>query len=133
MHQRAQLELPTVALLLLSAINLWAIGMATWRKDPESSTQLKSWRHELGAVVLFLVGLSQTIYVVFVFAWLYGWVRFYPGATAETFAIWSGLILSVTALVIAPFAIGPRRWVGVGVALVTAAMWLFAGAVSVAL
>jgi hypothetical protein len=133
MHQTAHLELPTVALLLLSAINLWTIGMATWRKDPESSTQLTSWRHELGAVVLFLVGLSQTIYVVFVFAWLYGWVRFYPGATAETFAIWSGLILSVTALVIAPFAIGPRRWVGVGVALVTAAMWLFAGAVSVAL
>jgi len=107
--------------------------MATWRKDPGSSTQLKSWRHELGAIVMFLVGLSQTIYVVFVFAWLYGWIRFYPGAPAETFAIWSGLLLSVTALLIAPFAIGPRRWVGVGVALVTAAMWLFAGAVSVAL
>jgi hypothetical protein len=133
MHQTAHLELPTVLLLLLSAINLWAIGMATWRKDPESSTQPKSWRRELGAIVLFLVGLSQTIYVAFVFAWLYGWIRFYPGAAAETFAIWSGLLLSVTALLIAPFAIGPRRWVGVGVALVTAAMWMFAGAVSVAL
>ena len=133
MHQIPHLELPTVVLLLLSAINLWAIGMATWRSEPESATQVKSRRHKLGAIALFLVGLSQTIYVAFVFAWLYGWIRFYPGAPAETFAIWSGLLLSVTALLIAPFAIGPRRLVGVGVALITSAMWLLSAAASVAL
>ena len=133
MHQIPHLELPTVVLLLLSAINLWAIGMATCRSEPESSTQMNSRRHELGAIALFLVGLSQTVYVVDVLAWLFRWIRFYPGAPIETFAMYSGLLLSVTALLIAPFAIGLRRLVGVGVALITSAMWLLAAAVSVAL
>ena len=133
MLQESRLDLPTVVLLSMSAINIWAIGMATSRSDRESSRQVKPWRYELGAIAMILGGLSQTVCVLFVLAWLFGWIRYYAGAPVKTFAVWSGLLLSATALLTAPFAIGPRRWVGVGVALTTAAMWLFSGAVSVAL
>jgi hypothetical protein len=133
MHQTPHLELPTVILLALSVSSLWLIGFAMWPKSSEPAEDVDSHRNQLGDISLALLGVSQILYVVDLFAWLFRWIRFSPGAPLPSLAINSGLLLSAAALLIAPFAFGAKRWVGIGVGLITAIMWLFAGAMSVAM
>jgi hypothetical protein len=81
--------------------------------------------------VVFL-SCSQVLYLIFLFAWLFRWVRFYPGNRIQTLSIGCGFSLSAVALLTASFGFGLRRLMGIIIAFTTAVLWLISAVGSVA-
>jgi hypothetical protein len=73
------------------------------------------------------IGELQSIAVFhFLFAWLFHWMRFFPGNPVEAASIRCGLAFSAVALGAAPFGLGTKRLVGIVVASSTGLLWLIA-------
>ena len=75
---------------------------------------------------------GQLLYLVLVAAWLFRWVRFYPGAPVPTNAIVVGLILALVALIAGVFSQGLTRWATMFAAVMMIGLWLLAAVASAA-
>ena len=125
-------SLLTELLLLLSLGNLTFSAMAFVRCPSEDLSSQPFARIKWSTLAIGLAGSSQLLYLVFVAAWIFRWLRFYPGNPIEMFAIFAGLTLSGAAFLTALFGAGLTRWAGVLSSAVTAFLWLLAAIASVA-
>jgi hypothetical protein len=127
----------TVALLLLSFCNLCLIVLAVfYRVDEELWPSLEppaKYTSGCGYLSIALAAGSQLLYVGFAAAWLFGWIKFYPGNRIETFVIYLGLILAGGAFFTALFGAGLKRGAGLFVAFTTAGLWLLSAMASVSI
>jgi hypothetical protein len=122
MHTQSRFSLFAVLLLLICFGNLWGIGLTLWRRDSDSEAIVDRW----GTIAMLFFACGQILYLIFFFAWLFEWMRFFPGNTVQTAAIYSGFSLSAAAFVAASCGVGVKRLVGVVVAFTTALLWLTA-------
>jgi hypothetical protein len=122
MHPQSRFSLFAVLLLLICFGNLLGIGVAVWRRDSDSEAILDKW----GTMAMIFLACGQILYLIFIFAWLFEWMRFFPGNPVQTVAIYSGFFLSAVGLVTASCGVGVKRLVGVVVAFTTALLWLTA-------
>jgi hypothetical protein len=120
MHPQSQFSVFAILLLLVSCGNLYGIGFALW-EDAKSAIADK-W----GSTAIVLVSCSQLLYFILLFAWLFHWMRFFPGNPVEAASIRCGLAFSAVALGAAPFGLGTKRLVGIVVASSTGLLWLIA-------
>jgi hypothetical protein len=134
MHPQSRFSLFVILLLFLSSSNLYGIGLALWYQSPdlltpsEANPDKRGW----GTVAIMLLAFSQVLYLALVFAWLFQWMRFYPGNPVQTYSVYCGLSLSTAALLTAPLGFGLKRVIGIIVAFSTGLLWLiqaFASAV----
>jgi hypothetical protein len=132
MHPQSRLSLFAILLLLISSGNLYGMGLAIWYQNSDSLTSSKALPDKWGTIAIVLLACSQVLYLFFFFAWLFQWVRFYPGNPVETISIACGLSLSAGALLTASFGFGLKRLVGIIVALTTALLWFISAIGSVA-
>jgi hypothetical protein len=119
--------------LLISGVNLCALAYALFSKeqtDPESLLiRAKfNWAAPSSMILAFL---SQALYLVFLAAWLFRWVRFYPSAPIYR-TIPTGFALSFFGVVTALFGTSERRWISLMISLGTAFLWTLSAVVSVA-
>ena len=127
------INLPTVVVLLISGINLCGLAYALFLNEqgaPDfhfTRVQLR-WAAPLSMILAFL---SQALYLVFLAAWLFHWVRFYHGARIYG-TIPPGLTLSFFGLLIAILGTGPKRWVSLMVSVTTGFLWILTAVASVA-
>lgn len=121
-------SIATTAVLLISVANLCGLAFALLLNEQHEPGIKLTWAAELSMTMAFL---SQVLYLVFLAAWQFRWVRFYPGAPVYS-VVPVGLVLSFSGLVIAFFGIGPKRWISSIVSIAIAVLWLLAGVVSVA-
>jgi hypothetical protein len=133
MHPQSRFSVFAILLLLLSSANLYGIGLALLSRRSDSLTWLKARPDKVGwgTMAIMLLACSQVLYLAFLFAWLFQWMRFYPGNPAQTFSIRSGLSLSTAALLMAPLGFGLKRVIGIIVAISTGLLWLVAALGSV--
>jgi hypothetical protein len=127
MHPQSRFTLFVILLLLLSSGNLYGVGLALWRRNSGSELVSDKW----GTVAMLILACSQVMYLIFVFAWLFEWVRFFPGNPVQTAVIYCGFSLSAAALVTASCGLGLKRLMGIVVAFTTALLWLVAALGSV--
>jgi hypothetical protein len=133
MHQTSHFSPLTLLLLLMSAANLYGIGVSMWwYRHSEPATPAKPMREKWGILALILSSCSQLLYLLFFFAWLFQWIHFYPGNPIENIAILCGRSFSTAALCIAFFGPSSQRIVTIVVAVTTTGMWLLAAVASVA-
>jgi hypothetical protein len=66
------------------------------------------------------------------FAWLLQWMRFYPGNPVQNAVALCGFALSAASLVMAGFAHGLKRLMGITIAFTTTLLWIIEGIASVA-
>jgi hypothetical protein len=118
----------TFVVLLISGANLCGLAFALLLNEQHEPGIKLPLAAELSMMMAFL---SQALYLVFLAAWQFRWVRFYPGAPVYRI-VPVGLVLSFFGLVIAFFGIGPKRWISFMVSITTAVLWLLAAVVSVA-
>ena len=123
----------TVFVLLISGTNLYCLAYALFLNEQGSAafqlTRIKlKWAARMSIILTFL---SQTLYLVFLAAWLFHWVCFYPGAPVYR-VVPTGFALSFFGLVAALLGTSPKNWVSFMVSLTTASLWIIAGVVSVA-
>jgi hypothetical protein len=123
----------TAVVLLISGTNLCGLTYALFLKEqgaPDfrlTRIQLK-WASPLSMILAFL---SQVLYLVFFAAWLFHWVRFYPGEPIYH-ACQAGLALSFFGLATALLGTGPKNSVSLIVSLTTGSLWILVGIASVA-
>jgi hypothetical protein len=129
MHPTSRFSLLSSLLLLLSAADLYLIGLAIWYRYNHNAEATHANSRTLD---LILVSCSQLLYLVFVLAWLFRWMNFYPGNPIQNGAILCGLSLSIAAVCTAPFRPNSYSFITIIVAVVTAGMWLLAALGSVA-
>ncbi len=110
---------------------LW-IGLALWYHNTDSLTPSRALPEEWGTIAIVLLACSQILYLIFFFAWLFQWVRFYPGNPVQTVSIACGFLLSATALLTASFGLGLKRLIGIIIAFTTTLLWLISALGSVA-
>jgi hypothetical protein len=122
MHPQSRFSLFAILLLLICFGNLWGIGLALLRRDSDSEAIVDRW----GSMAMIFLACGQILYLVFIFAWLFEWMRFFPGNRVQSIAIYSGFFLSAAGLVTASCGVGVKRLVGVVVAFTTAFLWLTA-------
>jgi len=125
----------TVVLLLVCCINLGLLAFAAYRDDEaeaSSSETPTNDRRTAGRLSLLLASGTQMLYIAFVAAWWFQWMKFYPGRPIETVGILSGLLLSAGALVIGMFGTGLRRTAVAFVGFTTGLLWLLSAVASVA-
>src|SRR5258708_4409458 len=79
MHPQSRLSLFAILLLLISLGNLYGIGLGLWYRKSDSLTSGETLPDKCGTMAIVLLTCSQALYLVFFFAWLFQWVRFYPG------------------------------------------------------
>ena len=132
MHTQSRLSLFAILLLLISSGNLYGIGLALWYHNTDSLTSSKAFPDKWGTIAIVLLVCSQMLYLIFFFAWLFQWVRFYPGNPVQTVSIACGFLLSTTALLTASFGLGLKRKMGIIIAFTTALLWLISAIGSVA-
>ena len=132
MYPQSRLSLFAILLLLISLGNLYGIGLALWYNDSDSLTSSEALPDKWGTITIVLLACSQVLYLIFFFAWLFQWVRFYPGNPVQTVSIACGFLLSTTALLAAFFGLGLKRLIGIIVAFTTALLWLISAIGSVA-
>jgi hypothetical protein len=133
MHISLATFVALVVELLISGVNLCALAYALFSKaqaDPERLLIRPkfTWATPLSLILPFL---SQVLYLALLPAWLFHWVRFYPGAPIYR-TIPVGFALSFFGAVTALLGTSERRWIGLMVSLVTASLWISCAIVSVA-
>jgi hypothetical protein len=127
------INLATVVVLLISGTNLCGLAYALFLNEkgaPEfhlTRIQL-NWAAPLSMILAFL---SQALYFVVLAAWVFRWVRFYPGAPIYHTTL-IGFALSFFGLVTAFIGTGAKRWVSLMVSLTTGLLWILVAIVSVA-
>jgi hypothetical protein len=126
------LSAPTVAVLLISCVNLALVAFAATYRDESESDGSRAADSKRGRLSLVLVTTSQLVYLLFVAAWLFRWMHFHPDNPVENCAILSGLLLSVAAAVTAIRGAGLRRCASLFVSATTTGLWLLAAVASVA-
>jgi hypothetical protein len=124
------LSAPTVAVLLISCVNLGLVAFAAAYRDESESDASGAADRKRGGLSLVLVTTSQLVYLLFVAAWLFRWMRFYSGNPVENCAILSGLLLSVAAAVTAVRGAGLRLCASLFVSATTTGLWLLAAIAS---
>jgi hypothetical protein len=126
-------NLATVVVLLISGTNLCGLAYAlfqTEKGEPDlhfTRIQL-NWAAPLSMILAFL---SQALYLVGLAAWVFRWVRFYPGAPIYHTTL-IGFALSFFGLVAAFLGIGAKRWISLMVSLTTGLLWILDAIVSAA-
>jgi hypothetical protein len=132
MHPQSGLSLFAILLLFISSGNLYGIGLALWYRDSDSLTSSETLPDKWGTMAIVFLTCSQVLYLIFFFAWLFRWVRFYPGNTVQTLCIACGFSLSAAALLTASFGLGLRRLMGIIISFTTALLWLISAVGSAA-
>ena len=132
MHPQSRLSLFAILLLLISLGNLYGIGLGLWYRKSDSLTSGETLPDKWGTMAIVLLTFSQVLYLVFFFAWLFQWVRFYPGNPVQIASIACGFSLSAAALLTASFGLGLKRLMGIIIAFTTALLWLISAVGSVA-
>jgi hypothetical protein len=132
MHPQSRLSFFAILLLLISLGNLYGIGLALWYHNSDSRKSSEALPDKWGTIAIVLLACSQVLYLVFFFAWLFQWVRFYPGNPVQTASIYCGFSLSAAALLTASFGLGLKRLMGIIIAFTTALLWLISAVGSVA-
>jgi hypothetical protein len=132
MHPQSRLSLFGILLLLISLGNLYGIGLALWYHKPDSLTSAETQPDKWGTMAIVFLTCSQVLHLVFFFAWLFQWVRFYPGNPVQTASIACGFSLSAGALFTASFGLGLRRLMGIIIAFTAALLWLISAVGSAA-
>jgi hypothetical protein len=132
MHPQSRLSLFATLLLLISSGNLYGIGLALWYHNSDSLASSKALPDKWGTMAIVFLACSQVLYLTFFFAWLFQWVRFYPGNPVQTISVVCGFSLSAAALLTASFGIGLKRLIGIIIAFTTALLWLISAVGSVA-
>ena len=74
---QSRLSLFAILLLLISSGNLYGIGLALWYHNTDSLTSSRALPDKWGTIAIALLACSQILYLIFFFAWLFQWVRFY--------------------------------------------------------
>jgi hypothetical protein len=126
MHQTSRFSFFSSLLLLLSVADLYLVGLAVWYRYTESTIPPEAAHAKPRTLDLILVSCSQLLYLLFVLAWLFRWMNFYPGNPIQNGAILCGLSFSVAAACTAPFGPNSYSFITIVVAVVTAGMWLLA-------
>jgi hypothetical protein len=124
MHPQSRLSLFAVLLLLISSGNLYGIGLALWYRNSDSVMSSETLPDKWGTMAIVFLTCSQVLYLILFFAWLFQWIRFYPGNPVQTLSIRCGFSLSVAALLTASFGLGLKRPLGLIISLTTALLWL---------
>jgi hypothetical protein len=132
MHPQSRLSFFAILLLLISLGNLHGIGLALWYHNSDSLKSSEALPDKWGTIAIVFLACSQLLYLVFFFAWLFQWVRFYPGNPVQTTCIYCGFSLSAAALLTASFGLGLKRLMGIIIAFTTALLWLISAVGSVA-
>ena len=132
MHQQSRVSLFAILLLLISLGNLYGIGLALWSHKSDSLTPAETLPDKWGTTAIVLATCSQMLYLIFFFAWLGQWIRFYPSNPAQTISIACGFSLSTAALITASLGLRLKRLIGVIVAFTTGLLWLISAVGSVA-
>jgi hypothetical protein len=83
-------SIATTAVLLISVANLCGLAFAVLLNEQHEPAIKLTWAAELSMTMAFL---SQLLYLVFLAAWQFRWVRFYPGAPVYS-VVPVGLVLS---------------------------------------
>ncbi len=133
MHAQSRLSLFAILQMLISLGNVYGIGLALWHRSSDSLTLAEQLPNRWGSIAIVFLACSQVLYLILFSAWLFQWMRFYPGNPVETLSIACGFSLSAAALLTAPFGLGLKRGIGVIVAFTTALLWLISAAASVAI
>jgi hypothetical protein len=97
MHPQSRFSLFAVLLLLICSGNLLGVGLTLWRPNSDSEAVFDKW----GTMAMLFLACNQVLYLIFFFAWLFEWIRFFPGNPVQTAAIYSGFSLSAAAFVAA--------------------------------
>ena len=132
MHPQSRLSLFAILLLLISSGNLYGIGLALWYHNSDSLTSSEALPDKWGTIAIVFLACSQVLSLFLFFAWLFQWVRFYPGNPVQTISIACGFSLSAAALLTAFFGLGLKRLIGIIIDFTTALLWLFSAVGSVA-
>jgi len=82
---------------------------------------------------MILAFVSQALYLVFLAAWMFHWLRFNPGNPTIERAYQAGLALSFLGLFTALVGTGTRRWISFIVSIATAFLWILAAVASIAI
>jgi hypothetical protein len=116
-------------LLIISFGNLYGLALALWRdaSDPEGVPD--KW----GTIAIVLLTCSQLLSLIFLLAWFFQWMRFYPGNPVQIASIYCGLALSAASFVMACFGLGLKRLMGIAIAVTTALLWFIAAIGSAAI
>jgi hypothetical protein len=117
---QSRFSLFSILLLVLSGANLYGVVLALLRPESRSKPVPDPW----GTASMLMLTCSQVLYLIFVSAWLFKWVHFYPGNPVQMTAIYVGLLLSAAALLTAIAGSGLKRLMGIVVALTSALLWL---------
>jgi archaellum biogenesis protein FlaJ (TadC family) len=125
-------DLFNVVCLALSLANLSGLAVAVFYKSDPDEPKAASLQVRCGTGSALLLAVSQVLYLVFVMAWFFRWMRFYPGAPLPFACGVSGLALSIAGLLAALFAPKLQCYIGVAVGLTLSFLWLIGLAVSVA-
>jgi hypothetical protein len=132
MHPQTRLSLFAISLLLISAGNLYGIGLALWYRNSDALTSSDALPDKWGTMAIVFLACSQALYLLFFFAWLFQWVHFYPGNPLQTISIACGFSLSAAALLTASIGLGLKRLMGIIIAITTGLLWLISAVGSVA-
>jgi len=132
MHPHSRFSLFAVLLLIISSGNLYGIGLALWYRNSDSVTSSEALPDKWGTRAIVFLTCSQMLYLIFFFAWLFQWIRFYPGNPVQTFSIACGFSLSAAALLTASFGFGVKRLLGIVISITTALLWLISAVGSAA-
>jgi hypothetical protein len=129
MHPQSRLSLFTILLLIISFGNFYGIGVGLWHNKSDSETVSDTW----GTMAIVFLAFNQMLYLVFVFAWLFQWMRFYPGNPVQGASVCCGFALSVASIVMACCGLGLKRVMGIAIAVTTALLWFMAAIGSAAI
>jgi len=122
MHPESRLSLFTILLLIISFGNLCGIGLALWPRNSDSGSVADKW----STIAMVLLTCGQLINLIFSLAWIFQWMRFYPGNPVQIASIYRGLALSAASFVMACLGQGLKRLMGITIAFSTALLWFFA-------
>ena len=119
--------------LSLGNLGLLVVAFVRPSLDSTELTPARSQRPDFpGVVALSSASLSQLLYLGLFFAWLFHWMRFYPGNPIQTCSWVAGFLLSFIAFFAGFAASGLRRLAAIVVAVTTAFLWLLAAIASAA-
>ncbi|MGC2198125.1 MAG: hypothetical protein WA628_25870 [Terriglobales bacterium] len=119
-------SISTAALVIIAicVANVVFIGIAVVdRKDEERGTDSRRWKSVAGTVALSLAGASQGLYVLMLVAWVFAPTIGPMSSWVEGYSMGAGLVLAVSALAVALFGGGVRRWASIVAAIVVTFLW----------
>jgi hypothetical protein len=126
-----QLSLFDLLVLILCGGNLCLVIYAFLKTETDSGSTGEMSKHH--NMVLIPGAPSQTLYLLFLLAWRYRWMRFYPGNSVHLRVMGAGILLSAASIFSGLLGTKSRGIVSVVVGASTGLLWFLALAVSSAL